>query len=180
MYYLFHFKLPPHAGNKRVLFWCKVRAWGAVHTGDGVYILPKSEEASDLLKTLKKDIVEAGGEFVLLTTADAPADKPDKVQALFVVDRNQHYETFIAECDKFEKDVAEKQATGGLTFARFQEKDSHIRSLEDWFERIQSVDFYGAPLAPKAEKQLQKCLQLFLDYLDLVYDANEGNAPTED
>ena len=179
MYYLFHFKLPPHARNKRVLFWCKVRAWGAVHTGDGVYIIPKSEEATDLLKTLKKDIVEAGGEFVLLTTSDTQVDEADKTRALFIADRNQHYETFIAKCNKFEKDVVEKQVTGGLTFASFQEKDSHIRILQDWFERIQSVDFYGAPLAHKAEKQLQKCLQLFLDYLDLVFDANDGNVPTE-
>jgi hypothetical protein len=56
-----------------------------------------------------------------------------------------------------------------------EENDEDLKKLKRWFDKIQSLDFYDAPLARQARESLEKCEKLLEKFSDDVFSAQEEN-----
>jgi len=66
---------------------------------------------------------------------------------------------------------------GGVhfTYAELEENDVDLKKLQSWLEKIRKLDFYGATLAPEAERHLQACEGLLEAYAQRVFEAHDEN-----
>jgi hypothetical protein len=171
---LMTYKVPSEPAAKRVAFWRRLKAMGAVYLQNGVCLLPRTDEHMRQLKMLENDATEMGGEAFLLVTTSLDKAQEDKVIARFKADRDAHYQEFLGKCDAFTAEISREIAEEKFTFAELEEEDSELKKLQAWLGRISALDFYHAPLAGTAREALTQCEAALADYAQRVFDANGG------
>ncbi|KAA1183597.1 chromate resistance protein ChrB [Rhizobium tropici] len=170
---LLTYKVPSDPATKRVALWRKIKGMGAIYVQNGVCMLPKTDEHLRRFKMLENDIVEMGGEAVILETAAAGPGQQEKVIVRFKADRDEHYQEFLERCGDFEKEIAKETAAGKFSYAELEENDADLKKLQDWLEKIAKFDFYGAPLAAEAQERLKACETLLDTFAKQVFEAHE-------
>lgn len=176
---IFIYKLPPEPAKKRVALWRKLKSMGAIYVQSGVCILPKTDEHTRRLKIIEHDLREASEESLLLETVVLDQNQARKITERFCADRNEEYGEFIDKCKDFKLEVKKEVDANHLTYAELEENDVDLKKLQQWFEKIQKLDFYSAPLRPTAKRHLQDCEQLLDDYAQRVFEAHEENQSTQ-
>ncbi|MDL2398799.1 Chromate resistance protein ChrB [Rhizobium mayense] len=182
---LLTYKVPSDPATKRVALWRKIKGLGAVYLQNGVCMLPKTDEHVRRFKMLENDIMEMGGEVVILETAAIDPGQQEKVIARFKADRDEHYHEFLERCGDFEKEITKETAAGKFSYAELEENDADLKKLQDWLEKIGKLDFYGAPLATEAQERLKACETLLDTFAKQVFEAHEEtrgstSKPTEE
>ncbi|MDL2409225.1 chromate resistance protein ChrB [Rhizobium calliandrae] len=170
---LLTYKVPSDPATKRVALWRKIKGLGAVYVQNGVCMLPKTDEHVRRFKMLENDIMEMSGEAVILETAAIDPSQQEKVIARFKADRDEHYHEFLERCGDFEKEIAKETAVGKFSYAELEENDADLKKLQDWFEKIAKLDFYGASLAADAQERLRACETLLDTFAKQVFEAHE-------
>ena len=85
---LLTYKVPAEPAAKRVALWRRLKGMGAVYLQNGVCLLPKTDDHARRLKMLENDVMETGGEAIILETAALDRSQQDKVVARFKADRD--------------------------------------------------------------------------------------------
>ncbi|MBB3428310.1 hypothetical protein FHT85_005335 [Rhizobium sp. BK312] len=170
---LLTYKVPSDPATKRVALWRKIKGMGAVYIQNGVCLLPKTDEHLRRFKMLENDIVEMGGEAVILETVAADGGQQEKVTGRFKADRDEHYHEFLERCSDFEKEIAKETAASKFSYAELEENDADLKKLQDWLDKITKLDFYGAPLAAAAQERLKACETLLDSFAKQVFEAHE-------
>ncbi|PWB82687.1 MAG: chromate resistance protein ChrB [Methylocystaceae bacterium] len=172
---LLTYKVPAEPSKKRVALWRRLKGMGAIYLQTGVCLLPKTDEHCRRLKMLENDIVEMGGEAVLLETVALDRLQEEKVVARFKADRNEEYREFLDKCADFEAEIAKETQARHFTYAELEENDVDLKKLQDWLEKIKKLDFYGAGLRDEAGERLRACEALLDAYAQRVFDAHDEN-----
>jgi len=173
MWLLLAYKVPSDPATKRVALWRKIKGMGAVYVQNGVCMLPKTDEHLRRFKMLENDIVEMGGESVILESAAADPGQQEKVITRFKADRDEHYHEFLERCGDFEKEIAKETAAGKFSYAELEENDADLKKLQEWLEKIVKLDFYGAPLAAQSQERIKACETLLDTFAKQVFEAHE-------
>jgi exonuclease VII large subunit len=172
---LLTYKVPAEPSAKRLALWRRLKSLGAVYLQNGVCVLPKTDEHVRRLKVLENDIATMQGECVLLETVALDKAQEDKVIARFTHERNDQYQELLGRCRDFEAEIDKEISIQKFTYAELDEEETDLKKLESWYEKIQKLDFYGAPLAQIAQERLQACRARLEAYAQMVYDAHEEN-----
>lgn len=172
---LLTYKVPSEPSAKRLALWRRLKALGAVYLQNGVCVLPKTDEHIRRLKVLENDITTMEGDCVLLETIALDKAQEEKVITRFTDDRNEQYQELLGRCKDFEAEIAKEISIQKFTYAELDEEETDLKKLENWYEKIQKLDFYGAPLARVAQARLQECKAKLDEYAQMVYDAHEEN-----
>ncbi len=172
---LLTYKVPAEPSKKRIALWRKLKGMGAVYLQNGVCILPKNDDYTRRLKMIENEIKEMAGESVLLETIALDQTQEDKVVSRFKADRNEEYIEFLDKCKDFEAEIAKETAAKHFTYAELEENDVDLKKLQSWLEKIQKLDFYGAPLSIEAEQRLQECEALLDSYAKVVFESHDEN-----
>lgn len=172
---LLTYKVPAEPANKRVALWRRLKGMGAVYLQNGVCLLPKTDDHTRRLKMIENEIAEMAGESVLLETVALDQAQENKVVGRFKADRNEEYVEFLAKCQDFEAEIAKETAASHFTYAELEENDVDLKKLQSWLEKINKLDFYGAPLAGEAQQRLHACEALLDAYAQRVFEAHDEN-----
>lgn len=172
---LLTYKVPAEPANKRVALWRRLKGMGAVYLQNGVCLLPKTDDHTRRLKMIENEIAEMAGESVLLETVALDQAQENKVVGRFKADRNEEYVEFLAKCQDFEAEIAKETAASHFTYAELEENDVDLKKLQSWLEKINKLDFYGAPLASEAQQRLHACEALLDAYAQRVFEAHDEN-----
>lgn len=172
---LMTYKVPAEPTTRRIALWRKLKGMGAVYLQNGVCLLPKTDDHVRRLKMLEQNVLEMGGDCVILETTALDQAQQSKVVERFKADRNEQYAELIGRCTDFEKEIAKEIVKQKFTYAELEEEDTDLKKLMGWFEKIQKLDFYGAPLAEVAQARLRDCESVLEDYARQVYEANDEN-----
>ena len=172
---LLAYKVPAEPAAKRVALWRRLKGMGAVYLQNGVCLLPKTDDHARRLKMLENDVMETGGEAIILETAALDRSQQDKVVARFKADRDDAYREFIDKCDDFEAEIAKETAVQHFTYNELEENDVEVKKLQDWLEKIKKLDFYRAELGITATERLKTCENLLDTYAQRVFDAHDEN-----
>jgi hypothetical protein len=172
---LLAYKVPAEPASKRVALWRRLKSMGAVYLQNGVCLLPRTDDHTRRLKMLENDVVEMGGEGVILEAVALDRSQEDKVVARFKADRDDAYREFIDKCDDFETEIANESTAQHFTYNELEENDVELKKLQGWLEKIKKLDFYGGELADQAALRLKACEALLDDYARRVFDAHDEN-----
>jgi hypothetical protein len=151
-------KVPATPSRHRVAVWRELRRIGAISIGQGVWAVPDVPVFSAGVARAVALTEQAGGQAMTLTaTGRGPADA-DRFQDLFTQARTADWVEFLADCGKFEDELAKETRIGKFTLAELEEEEQSLERLRRWHRDLTARDVFGAPEAAEAGKRLKECV----------------------
>ena len=166
------YRLPPEPSRHRVAVWRELRRLGAVPLQQGTWAVPEGEPFEAGVAHVVKAIGTAGGKPVVLAVAEEEASAT-QLNDLFTAQREAEWGEFLADCGKYETELAGEVAKGKLTLAELDEEEQSLDRLRRWYRTIKARDLFGAPSAAAAERRLKECAEALEGFADQVYQARE-------
>jgi hypothetical protein len=164
-------RLPAGPSRHRVAIWRELRHLGALTLGPGVWAVPATSAFQPGIKRAGELARRAEGRVLVLD-----ADPHDQASAALLVAeftsaRQEEWAEFVADCDKYEAELAKEQRLGKLTLAELEEEEHSLERLRRWWRDLKARDAFALPDATDAEQHLKRCEQLLDAYADQVYQA---------
>jgi hypothetical protein len=169
---LITYRLPAEPSRHRVAVWRELRRLGAVTLQQGTWAVPDGEGFDAGFAQVLKTIEAAGGQPVVLAVADDQASTA-QLEALFTEQREAEWGEFLADCGKYEAELADEVAKGKLTLAELDEEEQSLDRLRRWYRTIRARDLFGAPSAAAAERRLKECAEALQRFAEQVYQARD-------
>ena len=165
------YRLPAEPSRHRVAVWRELRRLGAVALQQGAWAVPEGEPFETGFAQVVEAIKTAGGQPVVLAVAEEAS--ASQLETLFTAQREAEWGEFLADCGKYETELAGEAATGKLTPAELDEEEQSLDRLRRWYRTIKARDLFGAPSAPAAERRLKECAEALEGFADQVYQARD-------
>jgi hypothetical protein len=109
-----------------------------------------------------------GGQALTLTATGRDPEDADRFQALFTAARSADWAEFLADCGKFEEEIAKEIRTAKFTLAELEEEEQSLDRLRRWYRDLTARDVFGAPEAAEAAARLKACAAVCEDYAERV------------
>jgi hypothetical protein len=166
------YRLPTEPSRHRVAVWRELRRLGAVSLQQGTWAVPAGEGFDEGLAQVVRTIDAAGGQPVTLAVADDDHSVA-QLERLFTEQRESEWQEFLADCGKYEGELADEVKKGKLTLAELDEEEESLERLRRWYRAVRARDLFGALSAPVADRRLKECSEALERYAELVYQARE-------
>ena len=166
------YRLPPEPSRHRAAVRRELRRLGAVPLQHGTWAVPEGEPFDAGFTHVAGAIEAAGGRPVVLAVAEQETSAA-QLEELFTAQRQAEWGEFLADCGKYETELAGEAATGKLTPAELDEEEQSLDRLRRWYRTIKARDLFGAPSAPAAERRLKECAEALEGFADQVYQARD-------
>lgn len=165
------YKMPSEPSSKRVSIWRRIKNLGAVYIQSGVCLLPSNEDHQRQFKIIQNDITNYGGEAFLLNCSGFDKKEEENIIARFNRERNEEYQELLNKSQSYIKGIQREMENKHFTYGELQENDEDLKKLRNWWQKLKTVDFYGAELATEAEKQLSVCERSLEEFSHAVFSA---------
>jgi len=167
-------RLPAEPSRHRVAVWRELRRAGALSLGQGVWALPATpafEQGLDRAVARAIELVERADGDVLICDAVPRGDAMiAELEARYTDEREAEWVEFLAECAKFEHEIAKEIRIKKFTAAELDEEEQNLDRLRRWFRELRTRDLFGAPSQPDAEHRLKECSERLDDYAQQVFE----------
>ncbi len=169
---LFTYRLPPEPSRHRVAVWRELRKAGAVAVQQATWAVPSGAGFDEALDRACAVIERAEGQALLFDVV--PTEPSSAVlEELFTAEREAEWSEFVAECAKFEAEIAGEIAKEKFTLAELDEEEHNLDRLRRWYRELRARDLFGAPSFPLAERRLKECAEVLEDFAERVFSARE-------
>jgi len=128
-------QLPPKPAYLRVKIWRRLQGLGAVSIKNTVYALPASEQATEDLQWVLREIVEGGGEGTICEARLVDGLSDEQVESMFHAARDADYARIADDARQLEAAVRGRSAGVAADVARLRRR----------FGDVAAIDFFGAP-----------------------------------
>jgi hypothetical protein len=169
------YRLPAEPSRHRVAIWRELRRLGAVPLQQGTWAVPAGEPFDAGFAQVTTAIETAGGRPVVLAVADGQPGA-GRLEELFTEQREAEWTEFVADCGKYETELADEIAKGKFTLAELDEEEQSLERLRRWYRAIRARDLFGAPGAELAEQRLKDVTEALEQFAEKVYAAREQAA----
>ncbi|QOV36809.1 chromate resistance protein ChrB [Streptomyces ferrugineus] len=184
-------KVPAEPSRHRVAVWRELRKIGALSLGQGVWAVPDVPVFGAGIARALELTERAGGEAVSLAASGRGAQDGRRLREMFTAARSTDWAEFLADCGKFEAELAKARGGGAdgcgriakFTLAELEEEEQSLERLRRWHRDLTARDVFGAPEAAAATERLKSCVAACEDYAERVFAAlhqvPEQRAPEE-
>jgi hypothetical protein len=139
-------QLPAKPAYVRVKIWRRLQALGAVTVKNAVYALPSNGESREDFAWLAKEIVEAGGEAIVLEASLVEGLSDAALRGLFEAARDEDYARLSTEARELGARLTGE--TGDAALAEIAAQTARLRKQLD---QVVAIDFFGAEGRATAE-----------------------------
>jgi len=146
--------LPPTPSRNRVGIWRKLRRLGAVSLKGAAWLLPETEETTELAQWLLQEVATAGGEGALIRAHRIEALPQRDVVTLFHEARTQDYELVLRQIQVVANQL--DKPGGGGTPARNGRMQAHLTRIKRELDHIARIDYFDTPLGKKARQRYEE------------------------
>ncbi|WP_157252942.1 Chromate resistance protein ChrB [Nonomuraea typhae] len=164
-------KLPADPTRHRVAVWRELRKIGALSLGQGIWAVPEAPVFDEGVRRALELTAGAGGQGVTLQAAGRTAADAAGLQEMFTAARSADWAEFLAECGRFEEEIAKEIRTAKFTLAELEEEEQSLERLRRWHRDLTARDVFGAPEAAAASTRLKQCVSVCEDYAERVFTA---------
>jgi Protein ChrB, N-terminal len=164
-------RLPAGPSRHRVAVWRELRQLGALTLAPGVWAVPATPAFQPGLQRAEQLARRADGKVLVLDADPHDEATSTLLTAEFTAARQEEWAEFVADCDKYEAELAKEQRKGKLTLAELEEEEHSLERLRRWWRDLKARDAFSLPEASDAEQHLKRCEELLDDYADNVYRA---------
>lgn len=144
-------QIPAKPTYFRAKIWRRLQQIGAVPVKQAAYAMPKTDQAYEDLTWIAKEIIQGGGEAILLEARFREGMEDEQVINLFREARKRDYEKVVAEANDLLSHY--RQNDSGLS-ANFLEYKSGMAKLHKAFAAITAIDFFPGPEQAAVEATL--------------------------
>ena len=164
-------RIPVEPSRHRVGVWRELRKSGALSLGQGVWAVPDLPAFAGGVERAVELVDRSGGEATVLEAAGrGPADAA-RFESLFNAARQADWAEFMADCGKFEAEVAKEIGIEKFTLAELEEEEQSLERLRRWHRDLTVRDVFGTPEAGQASARLKECVKVCEDYAERVFQA---------
>jgi hypothetical protein len=164
-------RIPAEPSRYRVGVWRELRKTGALSLGQGVWAVPDLPAFAAGVERAVELAGRADGEAMVLEAAGrSPADA-SRFESLFNAARQADWGEFMADCGKFEAEVAKEIRIGKFTLAELEEEEQSLERLRRWHRDLTVRDVFVTPEAGQASGRLTECVAACEDYAERVFRA---------
>ncbi|MFF8836941.1 Chromate resistance protein ChrB [Streptomyces sp. NPDC015130] len=168
-------RLPASPSRHRVAVWRELRKVGALSLGQGVWAVPDVPAFADgVARAVELAGAVDGGEAVTLEAGGRSEADAARLQAMFTAARSADWAEFLADCGKFEEEIAKEIRIAKFTLAELEEEEQSLERLRRWHRDLTARDVFGAPEAAGAAERLKRCAAACEGYAELVFAALHG------
>lgn len=167
-------RLPAGPSRHRVAVWRELRRIGALSLGQGCWAVPDVPVFAAGLARATELATRAEGEVVTLEAAGRTAADSRRLEELFADARREDWTEFLADCGKFEAELAKEIRQAKFTLAELEEEEQSLERLRRWHRDLTARDVFGTPEAAQASKRLASCAAACEDYAERVIAALHG------
>jgi hypothetical protein len=153
-----------------VAVWRELRRCGAVALQSATWALPVGDAFDDTLTRAVALVERADGQAMVFDVTPDDATSA-RLEALFTAEREAEWVEFLAECDKFDAELAHEWAIEKFTLAELDEEEQNLDRLRRWCRDLRAKDIFGADSASSAEQRLKGCAEALEAFADGVYKA---------
>ncbi|MFE5881563.1 Chromate resistance protein ChrB [Streptomyces hydrogenans] len=164
-------KIPAEPSRHRVAVWRELRRIGALSIGQGVWAVPDVPVFAGGVARALELTEKAGGQALTLSAAGRGPDDAVRFRELFTAARSADWSEFLAECGKFETEIAKEIRNAKFTLAELEEEEQSLERLRRWHRDLTARDVFGAPEAAEAGTRLKTCAAVCEDYAERVFAA---------
>jgi len=151
--------------------WRELRKVGALSLGQGVWAapdLPFFDAGVQRATTLAE---RAGGEVIALRATGRAEVDATRLKRLYDESRSADWAEFLADCAKFEAELAKEIRIQKFTLAELEEEEQSLERLRRWHRDLSLRDVFGTPERGLASDRLKACTEACEAYADLVFSA---------
>ncbi|MFI6908775.1 Chromate resistance protein ChrB [Nonomuraea sp. NPDC050394] len=164
-------KVPAQPSKHRVAIWRELRKIGALSLSQGLWAVPDVPAFTEGIGRVLELTERAEGEAISLRAdGRGPADAA-RLRALFTQARSEDWAEFLADCAKFEAEIAKEIRIGKFTLAELEEEEQSLERLRRWHRDLTARDVFGTPEAAQAGERLKVCAAACEDYAERVFAA---------
>jgi hypothetical protein len=164
-------RVPAEPSRYRVGVWRELRKAGAVSLGQGVWAVPDLPAfAAGVERAVELSRLAEGEATVLEAAGRNPADAA-RLQSLFNAARQADWAEFMADCGKFEAEVAKEIRIQKFTLAELEEEEQSLERLRRWHRDLTVRDVFGTPEGGTATVRLKECAAICEDFAERVFRA---------
>jgi len=167
-------RLPAHPSKHRVAVWRELSKVGALSLGQGVWAVPDVPAFAEGVRRALELVERADGQAVTLQARGREREDVARFQAMFTAARSEEWGEFLADCGKFEAEIAKEIAKGKFTLAELEEEEQSLERLRRWQRDLTARDVFGAPEAAAAGERLRSCTAACEQYAERVFEAVHG------
>jgi hypothetical protein len=172
-------QLPSEPSRYRVAVWRQLRRAGAVPLSPGVWALPSGPAFEADLDRAAELSREANGTFALIDASPRDEASSALIRDAFKSVRVEEWAEFLADCGKFEREIAHEIQKHKFTFAELEEEEQSLARLRRWYRDLKKRDVLELPEAQAAQERLRTCTASLDDYAERVYAAAQGPTPPD-
>ncbi|GAB2857192.1 hypothetical protein GCM10022221_65980 [Actinocorallia aurea] len=162
-------KIPAEPSRHRVAVWRELRRIGALSLGQGVWAVPDVPVFADGIARALTLTGNAGGQALTLSASGRAPEDAARFRALFTAARSADWTEFLADCGKFEAEIAKEIGKAKFTLAELEEEEQSLERLRRWHRDLTARDVFGAPEAGEAAARLKTCAAVCEDYAERVF-----------
>ncbi|GAA3810053.1 Chromate resistance protein ChrB [Streptomyces chiangmaiensis] len=164
-------KVPAEPSRHRVAVWRELRKIGALSLGQGVWAVPDVPVFADGIARAITLTEHAEGQALTLNAAGRGPEDGARFRAMFTAARSDDWREFLADCGKFEEELAKEIRIAKFTLAELEEEEQSLERLRRWHRDLTARDVFGAPESAEAARRLKQCAAACEDYAERVFRA---------
>ncbi len=162
-------RVPAEPSRHRVGVWRELRRAGALSLGQGVWAVPDLPAFAAGVERAVELAGRADGEATVLEAAGRSAADAARFESLFNAARQADWAEFMADCGKFEAEIAKEIRIEKFTLAELEEEEQSLERLRRWHRDLTVRDVFGTPEAGQASTRLKECVAVCEDYAERVF-----------
>lgn len=165
-----NYNLPTEPSRHRVAVWRGLKKLGAVNIQQSMWILPNSDENYSALMKICKDIELNNGEALLMESVFFSEKHQERVVKLFNNMREEEYQEFVTECDKYLMEIDKEISREKFTFSELEEEEAELEKLLLWYSKIKLRDIFSSIGGIKAGEMVNRIKETYEGYSEMVYE----------
>ena len=163
------YRLPSEPSRHRVAVWRELRRIGAVPLQQATWAVPAQGGFADAITRVVGLIERAEGNQIVFDASPRGEAAAARLEARFSEEREQEWKEFVAECAKFDAEIAHEIQIEKFTAAELDEEEQNLERLRRWFRDLKGRDLFGSASLPEAERRLKECESRLEDFAERVY-----------
>ncbi|MET3921763.1 Chromate resistance protein ChrB [Arthrobacter sp. UYEF20] len=164
-------QIPAEPSRHRVAVWRELRRAGAVPVSPGTWVLPALPAFEAALGRAGELARRGSGTLAIVDAAPRDDAGTAFFRDAFMAARAEEWAELIADCGKFEDEIAREIAKSKFTFGELEEEEQSLERLRRWYRELKSRDVLRLLQADTAEERLSRCAEILDGYARQVYDA---------
>lgn len=150
-------QIPAKPTYSRAKIGRRLKQVGAIPIKQAVYVLPNTEQCLEDLSWIAKEIIDQGGEAILLDVSFLHGLTDKQVICLFEKARRADYENVLNEARALMSSYHSRENGESL----LSDCKTELRRLKKSFNRILDIDFFPLPEQTKTEAYLDEMETIF-------------------